>query len=1048
MSVQIIQLSDIHLSKENSNFILDKIISISSIVGVKDINIDGVIILICGDLVQAGMKEEYDQLELCLASLEETIQKAYVDLPIKFIFIPGNHDCNFNKNKNICNALTESSLESQIKEDVLSCLLSRQEDFFNFSKNLAHPSFPALKDKIYWEDKFSFKYDEDKIFSIKFLNFNTSCLIKKDQEKGKLEYPISFSSPLESKKQENCLNVALMHHPLSWFETTRKNEIEDFLQRNAHVLITGHEHNGDIYNKLKKYSNILCMESHVFHDNSKEYEEKINSFYLDKIRNTDEEDEISIKNYVYKFENDRFIEIENTDSVVKLATLSSGYELDHSFSMWTKELDIKVLHPRKEKLYVDDIFVYPDLSIIDENILSKSNAKKSNINAKEIIDRKDDIKRYIIYGDSHSGKTMLAKVFFRELLNQSKKPIYLDCSAIKNADIVSYIDKAFNMQYASSLVDNYLSLDIDERAIILDNFEKLNLSSKIKASIILKIIEKTTNFYIFSNETSSVFYATNTDMLKVLSENFISCKIREYGAKQRSELITKWNNLNLSAIDEVKNEYRIIEVEKNIGSLLGKSLVPRYPLYITFFLQAMDSRESGNSQVEAYGGLYEIVIRYQLAKVINNKFPLQTLSNYLGELAYYIHRKDIDSMIDKALIREFHCYYNKKYANDFEVAQILPLLIESEILKEINCGNDISYCFQFDYIYYYFIAKYISDNISKDASVKEEIKILCGKFNHERYVNIWQFLTHVTNDQFIVDTIIEHAKSIFSTIEPIKFESDIIFAEKLRITDDKLCVVERPYKDQKEERLRLENEEEEIIYNTSESDCEEIKEVQSSMQEFTMAIKTIDILGQLLRNFTGTLGANDKINLLKETYNLGLRTIEFVLSMFRDNAENIVNYFADEISKKFNIPKDEIQNKVSHLFYHVVSIHSFSTLYRVALAVGSDQLLRPYSMVKEQINTTKSLLVLDAFVKLNATKNIETFLSRNDKNIIFQSPFCCNLIRRIVFDFFYMYPVKSSLKQSICKKYEIDYKSVTISDAKKIGSALKRVDEPREKETK
>lgn len=1032
MSVQIIQLSDIHLSKENSSYILDKITSIRSIVGVKDINVDAVLILICGDLVQAGMKEEYDQLELCLSCLKEEIQYTYSDLFVQYIFIPGNHDCDFNKNENLCNALTESSLEYKIKEEVLSCFLSRQENFFKFSEILTSFSFSLLENKIYWENKYSFKCDEDKDFCIKFLNFNTSCLIKKYQEKGKLEYPMSFSSPLESKKQENCLNIALMHHPLSWFETTRKNEIEDFLRKNAHILITGHEHNGDIYNKVAKCSNVFCIESHVFHDNNKEYEEKINSFYLDRTKDAYEEDGISIKNYVYKFEYNKFVEIENTDNVVKLTSLSSGYELNNSFSLWIKELDIKVLHPRKEKLYVDDIFVYPDLSIIDENIVNRPSSKRSNINAKEIIDSKNDTKRYIIYGESHSGKTMLAKVLFRELLNQSKKPIYLDCSKIKNADIGSYVNKEFDAQYSSRLVDDYLSLDIDERAIILDNFEKLNLPPKIKASIILKIVEKTNIFYIFSNETSSVFYATNTDMLKVLSENFVSCKIREYGAKQRSELITKWNNLNLPTIDEEKNEYKIIEVERNIGSLLGKSLVPRYPLYITFFLQAMDSGESANSQVEAYGGLYEIVIRYQLAKVVNNKFPLQTLSNYLSELAYYIHRNDIDSMMDNSLMKKFHVYYNSKYANDFEFSQILPLFLKSEILKESDCGDDVSYCFQFDYIYYYFIAKYISDNISKDISVKEEIKVLCGNFNHERYVNIWQFLTHVTNDQFIIDTIIEHAKSIFSAVEPIKFESDIIFAEKLRIAEDNLCVVERPYKDQKEERLRLENEEEEIAYDSSEEGGEEIKEVQSSMQEFTMAIKTIDILGQLLRNFTGTLGANDKINLLKETYNLGLRTIEFVLSMFRDNAENIVSYFADEISRKCNIPKDEIQNKVSHLFYHIVSIHSFSTLYRVALAVGSDQLLKPYSMVKEQFNATKSLLVLDAFVKLNATKNIETFLSKNDKNIIFQSPFCYNLIRRIVFDFFHMYPVRSSLKQSICKKYEIDYKSVTTNEAKKI----------------
>jgi hypothetical protein len=83
-------------------------------------------------------------------------------------------------------------------------------------------------------------------------------------------------------------------------------------------------------------------------------------------------------------------------------------------------------------------------------------------------------------------------------------------------------------------------------------------------------------------------------------------------------------------------------------------------------------------------------------------------------------------------------------------------LIASSILMNKN----ETYSFQYAYIYYYFVAKYIADNFYEE-SVKDQMKEIISKIHKKDNSNIVIFITHHTKNKDLLDDILLHTMSIF-----------------------------------------------------------------------------------------------------------------------------------------------------------------------------------------------------------------------------------------------------------------------------------------------
>ena len=137
-TIAVVQLSDIHF-KVNSNVtisrsekIVDAIRPILESVGV-------VIFAITGDIANSGTADEYKVASSFFANIRSAIQAGNGGMPVHFVFIPGNHDCDFALLGDARPALLEM-LPAKIETlnpsgEIVGQMLEVQDGFFVFEGN-------------------------------------------------------------------------------------------------------------------------------------------------------------------------------------------------------------------------------------------------------------------------------------------------------------------------------------------------------------------------------------------------------------------------------------------------------------------------------------------------------------------------------------------------------------------------------------------------------------------------------------------------------------------------------------------------------------------------------------------------------------------------------------------------------------------------------------------------------------------------------------------------------------------------------------------------
>ncbi len=92
MKVGILHLSDLHIEGDNY---LDKVDAIVNACNYDVKQISHLYIVITGDIAKLGRKEEYDKAKDFISTLREKVKPANSVLQIKYVIVPGNHDCYF-----------------------------------------------------------------------------------------------------------------------------------------------------------------------------------------------------------------------------------------------------------------------------------------------------------------------------------------------------------------------------------------------------------------------------------------------------------------------------------------------------------------------------------------------------------------------------------------------------------------------------------------------------------------------------------------------------------------------------------------------------------------------------------------------------------------------------------------------------------------------------------------------------------------------------------------------------------------------------------------
>jgi len=1026
VKILILHLSDIHLREPvESNSGLTKLALVAKAIQNLEAELSGVAVVISGDIAYSGTKAEYAIAIDAFSELESALKTATKLKEIQFIFVPGNHDCDLTKagvsRKTLIDAI-RSGKTPIIDDGVVSLCTCVQSDFFQFRGAFTEP----FKDSpIYWE--YHCNYDNQ---LVTFRCYNTAWISQVPEEQGALSFPFAHASHLDTNTPAQYA-VSVFHHPYSWMPASTKRDFQKHIEEISDLILTGHEHESQAYHKLAVTGETNeFLEGAVF----QEGDPKRSGFHAVFV------DMVAQKQRTLTFTWDRalFTSAGHGESWVPYKRGSRGstrdFELSDDFRRYLNDPGITLTHPAKADLTLQDIFVCPNLREILQKQKSLSKGESAG-DANVIVESRDVLKtlgarsKIILYGRSQSGKTTLAKAIFSNLYNARLTPILIQGTDITNSHVrqerlANLVETAFKEQYINPYLPAFQQLDRDKCVIIIEDFDQTHMNAKGRLKLIEEINKRYDRVIILSDDSLKFEeIADGPQRDKHLSE-YSRFDIMPFGYLLRSQLIGQWYEIGSDfASNQVDLNRKAHDCELLVTRLLGKNYLPSFPVFILTLIQAQESTRQVNSSVGTFGGLYEMLITDALAKrspVVN----LDLRMTYLSEFAFWMFDKS-----KKYITDEEWSIVHSKYCSKFSITPSLRELKEAFYQSKLLVEKDGRISFIHPYGYYYFVARYLRDNLS-DSSVRSLITSLCKKLYKDEHASIWLFLTHLSKDPFIVETLLAHAQSLFSDLKPATLSTDISFLEVMAQDVEKIVLRDKEHHLAKEDRLRnldaapLSPEMDEDIGD------EETNETLIFISKLNLAFKTLDVLGQLVKNFPGSLVGADKLALVKECYEMGLRTLALILNVFQECSEELLTTVMHEITKNNPEFKDHraVETQMKRFVFWMMEISCFGMLKRISLAVGHPQLKETYRVVLADLGTNAAALI-DMSVRLDNSDFPEERLielCRDLKNNIM----CERLLQYLVVHHLYVFQTPTSLKQKVCEALDIPIKSINDVDYK------------------
>ena len=930
MEIGILHLTDIHLTEQSA---LDsKITSLCKVFSNDFANISKSYLVISGDIANAGKKEEYEKAQKIISKIQTYVSKSLEKLEIKIIMVPGNHDCNFDLDSQVRKNSVQQIDYNMLGEDnsVLETSLSVQRDFWYFYSN-----FNQIP-----EDKLSYQVIDD--FDNKTICFhchNTAWMSQKNEKPGTIFFPVKrFKKNIELTHD---INISVFHHPINWFnpntEINNKREFQQYLDKISSIQLVGHEHE-TVFEKREDFDNdtdALHFSGAILNNNKCPNKSGFQIITIESSTRNGKIKRYTWKENIYVLDSEREFKFNHTKT--------RSFSIRKKFAEQINEINVP-LTITKGKGKLSDIYIFPDLESLDVD----PKYIDSYLDSKTLIGN-SKIKNCILEGDSQVGKTSLLRMLLLEYYNRGYYPILINGKEIKKSEFDKVLKKKFSQIYSEERLDydRYKQLDKDKKILLIDDFQQIGIDSHTAQKLINQI-SKTFNQTIINIDTAYGMFP----QIQAEFKGFYFYAIKPFGYKKTNDLIVRYF-LNQSPLPVEKQVFfqKIKSTFDQVRHVLGNKIIPSYPIFLLSILQSLENASFDLNET-SYGYCYQTLIHYALAnkaKVSND--DLGSYINFIKELAYYFHKHGIDSVSESDFVK-----FYRKYSDEF-VFFTYDKVKQKLLASQIIIKDESYFKFGYKYILYFLIAKHVSDIINTDEG-KNVISKLFKNLHLENNANILVFITHHTNDiSFIEDSLLS-AMLPFNEVEAITLKKGGSYYQhiqdiSLEISND-IIDQNRIPEEEREKQLLINDETD----RTSEKNSQ-VKSVPEEVNEttipFLQAFRSIDIVGQIVKNRKGSLPKQEIIELISELYLTGFRTVGYLGTIFADAKDQLTEELKERIKDEDS--REVVERKINSFFQFISLQTCLGVFTKLVYSAGIKDFKELYEEVAKQIGTPAAKLV-------------------------------------------------------------------------------------------
>ena len=597
-------------------------------------------------------------------------------------------------------------------------------------------------------------------------------------------------------------------------------------------------------------------------------------------------------------------------------------------------------HNQKESVYLDNIFIYPELDKYDN-----LEEHKEKISSKELLNNISDYPKIVITGEDLSGKTTFCKMIFNELRVRNLIPVYISGKKTSSSGkIKNKISDSLREQYKNVDINN---IDNERIIPIIDDFHHAINKEK-------DIIDLST--YSRCIITVDDIFSLNIEDEKLVS-SFTSFRIKELKPSLRYELVKKWEILSDNDLDNYqKIDKNIGLIDSTLGKSIGKGIMPAYPFFILSTIVTYETFATPlDQEITSHGYCYQAFIYFYLRKVGVQNDEIDIYINFLTEFAFYIYKEEKDELThyDFTLFMES---YLDKYNLPIKPEILLKNL--SQIVSEDSFKN---YSFRYPYFHYFFVAKYLAEHI-EDEEVTEEIHKIITNLHLDENAYIAVFITHHSKKNTILDEIERNALSLFEKYKPITLTKD-----EMKFFDEQADIIVNavmppanmtPEKSRKQ-RLRIQDE---VEQSQKDIEQEDDDEEDSLGMELRRAIKTVEVMGCIIKNRAGSLEKVKLEKIFMDAMNIHLRLLSHFVELIRSEKEQnlVFDFISDRLSaldENKGLGKDELNKNAKIIFWNLNFCVISGIIYKIVHSLGSDKLTEIVNNVCDDVNTPATLSI-------------------------------------------------------------------------------------------
>jgi UDP-2,3-diacylglucosamine pyrophosphatase LpxH len=999
----LVHLSDLHLraDQEGGQFI-DQIISgISEFVP----NSDEVFIVISGDVTFSGKAAEIEAGKRLISSLSDQIFKRF-DKKANILVVPGNHDCDFATTSFVRTALVEKVCTEEalpaIDDESCAICTKIQAAFFQFRSDIEPVNALSLSDRLL--NVYDFDINGRRLL---FYCYNSSWVSQLEERPGTLFFP--FDRYVNDQAPTDCTRVAVLHHPLNWFRPNHHRKVRDFLTTHADLVLTGHEHETrGAESHEHSGQSVVVIEGGVL-DEANPNRGRFNVVCID----------LAERRY-------QFVPIEIRKGIASKSEVGDGwldfrhfprrpkgqFEFTPEFLSRVTDPGATFTHSQKRQLTLSDVFVYQTLKKSD-----KASDRTERVSAMVLADL-DDGSRAFVKGSEKSGKTTLLHQLTLDYQAQGRIPLFMhgkELARTSNEELKKSFARAVTAMYGEGSQEEFFRLDKKRRVLLLDDYDAIPVNEKHRH----KVLAGVQNWFGVVVVTADDLFQIReilSEEERALFQDYEEFEILRFGHRLRDELIRKWNRIGS---DERSNlaqlEAKDVLATRVINVIVGKNYVPAYPIFLLTMLQGVETGQSTDLQHSSYGHYYHLLIVQNLRAINLKTEQIDEIYNYITELAFFYFRTKRQELTF-ADLRDFKAYFETTYGLNIDLGERLKSLVRANIL--VQRGEYFS--FKYSYIYYYFVAQYLAHNL-QEPETRALIKDLCKHLYYSPYANIIVFLTHHSKDTLVIEEVLKVANDLFATSPVLDLKDTNIVntlladapRELLRQIDvDKgraQILDARDEEDEDEGRARTE------LLAKGYSDLDYGGKV-------NLALKAVEILGQLLRNYYGSLKLPTKITLLNESYAAPFRVLHDFFTALGSDVNSLIGALEKLLEKKrADLPPEERERLARKLIFDIAGYVTVGLIKKISSATGSENLKELYAKLITDSDSDAYRLI-DISTKLDFPGQIP-FEELQELAVRYRNNyFAQRVLQSLVIGHLYMFQTSDMDKQKLSKILGIDMK--------------------------